>query len=76
MARFSLCRTLDGHAAATSNYATIYFVVFFLMVVCIVTNITVAFILDSFIKIFPLLQVCIVVHCLQQDLIHLLHKLA
>eukprot|EP00039_Didymoeca_costata_P026845 m.16804 g.16804 ORF g.16804 m.16804 type:complete len:837 (+) comp5803_c0_seq1:169-2679(+) len=47
---------MNGHVAATGPWARAFFIVFFLVAVCIVTNITVAFILESFTKVFPLLK--------------------
>ncbi len=47
---------MEGHANATHPSARIYFVVYILLIGIIATSVVVSFILDAFIKIFPLLE--------------------
>lgn len=47
---------MDGHVATTSKAARTYFFVYFLFVVLVVNNVIVAFLLDAFIKIHPLMR--------------------
>jgi hypothetical protein len=47
---------MDGHVATTSKAARTYFFVYYLFVVLVVNNVIVAFLLDAFIKIHPLMR--------------------
>lgn len=47
---------MEGHVATTSKAARTYFFVYFLFVVLVVNNVIVAFLLDAFIKIHPLMR--------------------
>lgn len=47
---------MNGHVYMTGEWARIYFMVFFLFAVQVVTNVIVAFIIDSFMTVFPLLK--------------------
>lgn len=46
----------EGHVAMTSRWARLYFYVYFLFVVLVVLNVVVAFILDGFVTVGPLLE--------------------
>lgn len=47
---------MNGHVYMTSEYARIYFIIFFLLAVQVVTNIIVSFVIDSFMGVFPILK--------------------
>jgi len=48
---------MNGHVYMTSEWARVYFMVFFLFAVQVVTNIIIAFIIDTFMTVFPLLKI-------------------
>lgn len=48
---------MNGHVYMTNEWARVYFMLFFLFAVNVVTNIIIAFIIDSFMGVFPLLKV-------------------
>ena len=52
---------MNGHVYMTSEYARIYFIIFFLLAVQVVTNIIVSFVIDSFMGVFPILKVRILI---------------
>lgn len=47
---------MNGHVYMTNEWARVYFMLFFLFAVNVVTNIIIAFIIDSFMGVFPLLK--------------------
>eukprot|EP00041_Stephanoeca_diplocostata_P021215 m.489432 g.489432 ORF g.489432 m.489432 type:complete len:820 (+) comp21768_c0_seq2:262-2721(+) len=47
---------MNGHVYMTNEWARVYFMVFFLFTVNVVSNIIIAFIIDSFMGVFPLLK--------------------
>lgn len=47
---------MHGHVVATNKSARIFFFVFYLFAVIIVSNVIIAFILDAFQSIFPILN--------------------
>lgn len=47
---------MEGHVAVLGRKARTFFIVYFLFVVLIVCNVIVAFLLDAFIKIHPLMR--------------------
>jgi len=47
---------MQGHVNATQPIARLYFMAYYLFTVIVVTNVIIAFILDAFLKIYPLLE--------------------